>query len=79
MRIAVSRASSPKHSRQAPGKLAPPPANTDLQLRLLLCGSALKIPSPYIASMLASRQSENFWKDRLNDHAARNDCLPLAA
>lgn len=26
-----------------------------------------------------SRQLENFWKDRLNDHAARNDCLPLAA
>jgi hypothetical protein len=27
----------------------------------------------------ASRQLEDFWKDRLNAHAARNDCLALAA
>ena len=27
----------------------------------------------------ASRRLDQFWKDRLNDHAARNDCLPLAA
>jgi hypothetical protein len=27
----------------------------------------------------ASRRIEEFWKDRLNTHAARNDCLPLAA
>jgi urease accessory protein UreF len=27
----------------------------------------------------SSRRLENFWKDRLNDHAARNDCLALAA
>lgn len=26
-----------------------------------------------------SRRLEDFWKDRLNDHSARNDCLPLAA
>ncbi len=27
----------------------------------------------------SSRRLENFWKERLNDHAARNDCLALAA
>jgi hypothetical protein len=27
----------------------------------------------------ASRRLETFWKERLNDHAARNDCLALAA
>jgi hypothetical protein len=27
----------------------------------------------------ASRRLEEFWKARLNTHAARNDCLPLAA
>lgn len=27
----------------------------------------------------ASRRIDNFWKDRLNQHAARNDTLPLAA
>jgi hypothetical protein len=27
----------------------------------------------------ASRRLDEFWKDRLNAHAARNDCLPLAA
>ena len=27
----------------------------------------------------ASRRIGQFWKDRLNQHAARNDCLPLAA
>lgn len=27
----------------------------------------------------SSRRLDEFWKDRLNDHAARNDCLPLAA
>jgi len=27
----------------------------------------------------SSRRSEEFWKQRLNAHAARNDCLPLAA
>lgn len=27
----------------------------------------------------ASRRLEEFWKERLNAHAARNDCLPLAA
>lgn len=27
----------------------------------------------------SSRRLEEFWKDRLNAHAARNDCLPLAA
>ncbi len=27
----------------------------------------------------ASRRITNFWKDRLNQHAARNDTLPLAA
>jgi hypothetical protein len=27
----------------------------------------------------ASRRLDDFWKDRLNTHAARNDCLPLAA
>lgn len=27
----------------------------------------------------ASRRLDRFWKDRLNAHAARNDCLPLAA
>jgi hypothetical protein len=27
----------------------------------------------------ASRRLESFWKERLNDHAARNDCLALAA
>jgi hypothetical protein len=27
----------------------------------------------------ASRRLDDFWKDRLNAHAARNDCLPLAA
>ena len=27
----------------------------------------------------SSRRLENFWKDRLNSHAARNDILPLAA
>jgi len=26
-----------------------------------------------------SRRLEEFWKDRLNAHAARNDILPLAA
>ena len=26
-----------------------------------------------------SRRLDDFWKDRLNAHAARNDCLPLAA
>jgi len=26
-----------------------------------------------------SRRLEDFWKDRLNAHASRNDCLPLAA
>ena len=26
-----------------------------------------------------SRSLDDFWKDRLNDHAAQNDCLPLAA
>ena len=27
----------------------------------------------------SSRRMDEFWKDRLNAHAARNDCLPLAA
>jgi hypothetical protein len=27
----------------------------------------------------ASRRLDRFWKERLNDHAARNDCLSLAA
>jgi hypothetical protein len=27
----------------------------------------------------ASRRLDSFWKDRLNQHAARNDCLPWAA
>ena len=27
----------------------------------------------------SSRRLEEFWKDRLNAHSARNDCLPLAA
>lgn len=27
----------------------------------------------------ASHRLDNFWRDRLNAHAARNDCLPLAA
>lgn len=27
----------------------------------------------------SSRRLDEFWKDRLNAHAARNDCLPLAA
>ena len=27
----------------------------------------------------ASRRLDRFWKERLNAHAARNDCLPLAA
>lgn len=27
----------------------------------------------------SSRRLEEFWKDRLNAHGARNDCLPLAA
>jgi hypothetical protein len=27
----------------------------------------------------ASRRLDEFWKDRLNAHAARNDCLALAA
>src|ERR1035441_3581412 len=27
----------------------------------------------------SSRRLEDFWKDRLNVHAARNDALPLAA
>jgi len=26
-----------------------------------------------------SQRLDEFWKERLNDHAARNDCLPLAA
>jgi len=26
-----------------------------------------------------SRRLDRFWKERLNDHAARNDCPPLAA
>ena len=26
-----------------------------------------------------SHRSDQFWKDRLNTHAARNDCLALAA
>jgi hypothetical protein len=26
-----------------------------------------------------SRRLDDFWKDRLNSHSARNDCLPLAA
>jgi hypothetical protein len=27
----------------------------------------------------ASRRLDSFWKSRLNQHAARNDSLPLAA
>jgi len=27
----------------------------------------------------ASRRLREFWKDRLNSHASRNDILPLAA
>ncbi len=27
----------------------------------------------------SSQRSDEFWKHRLNDHAARNDCLDLAA
>ena len=27
----------------------------------------------------SSRRMDEFWKHRLNSHAARNDCLPLAA
>lgn len=27
----------------------------------------------------ASRRLDEFWKARLNAHAAHNDCLPLAA
>jgi hypothetical protein len=27
----------------------------------------------------SSRRLDEFWKHRLNDSAARNDCLPLAA
>ena len=27
----------------------------------------------------ASRRLDHFWKDRLNAHAARNDCLALTA
>jgi hypothetical protein len=30
-------------------------------------------------SLPASRRTDNFWKDRLNQPAARNDTLPLAA
>jgi Uncharacterised protein family (UPF0236). len=32
-----------------------------------------------LRSINSSRRLEEFWKDRLNAHAARNDCLPLAA